>query len=54
MGTIVNALLDVANGLVPSNGLFAILAAALVFLCLTLSGITGRMIVWVEAALPRS
>jgi len=54
MGTIVNALLDTANGLMSSNGLVAILAAALGFLCLTLSGITGRVVVWVEATLLRS
>ena len=54
MRTIVDALLDTANGLMPSSGLVAILAAALVFLCLTLSGITGRMVVWVEATLLRS
>ena len=54
MGTVLTTLLDIANGLLPGNGLWAIVAAGVLFLCLTLSGITGRILVWVETALLRA
>lgn len=54
MSTVVTALHEAANSLMPSIGLWALFAAALVLLCLTLSGITSRVALWVEATILRS
>jgi hypothetical protein len=54
MGTVITALQDAANSLMPTIGLLDVFATALVLLCLTLSGIIGRVVLWIESTIPRS